>query len=217
MKWSCLDCPLAGVSSAGALCLTESCWGGELKDAGCLQCLWAAEGEREEVGVVVKECRAWAWGHVPGKPCGAQGWICRKPWLVWVNLPHGNVFTPYDLCFDGGQLRGAICKQRQPWTHGKPPNTVQKASLKPREAQEEWVISALHAVMEQLRGTERRAEPMLGLAVERSESKPHDSIARPLVLLSSCLKGCQELGLMGSTRNQRELLGVPFQLESSRG
>lgn len=106
----------------------------------------------------------------------------------------------------------STCKPRQPWMYQKPP----QKSLKPREAQEERGFGILAAGSGQLRRStgQRRGLGLPGAGggtwswIWDRESKSHDSIERPLVLLSSCLKGCQELGLVDSARTELELFGV---------
>lgn len=93
--------------------------------------------------------------------------------------------------------------------HQKPPQN----SVKPREAQEERGFRVLAGSWGAAWG-EGEAWSCAGAAggtwswIWDHESKSHDSVARPLVLLSSCLKGCQESGLTDSARTELGLFGL---------
>lgn len=151
--------------------------------------------------------------------CSGGTEVCRKPWLglclhslsrsAFCVLVFSLILT-WVLMEDSWKEQPWMCQKlhqtpyRKPvWSLGRPKRSGMS-------------VPSL-AVRGQLRRTGRRR------GWDRSrhhggtwswswghESKSHDSIARPLVLLSSCVRGCQELGLMDSTRTQLELLMTFF-------
>lgn len=151
--------------------------------------------------------------------CSGGTEVCRKPWLglclhslsrsAFCVLVFSLILT-WVLMEDSWKEQPWMCQKlhqapyRKPvWSLGRPkrsgmsvPSLAVRGQLRRTGRRRGWDRSRHHG------GTWSWSWGR--------ESKSHDSIARPLVLLSSCVRGCQELGLMDSTRTQLELLMTFF-------